>query len=151
MKTPSLDAALDTSPEAPCAAAARMLSGLLFAGSGVLKLSDPSALTTAIERYELVSPALASVGGHILPWAELTTGAALLFNVCRRGAWLNACGFSLLFLLAVASAWYRGLDISCGCFGADRTIDAGSLAFNVALLALTTWGLRQELRREKQR
>ncbi|MCF3651242.1 MauE/DoxX family redox-associated membrane protein [Synoicihabitans lomoniglobus] len=140
MKTPPSSSTTGTT-------AARIGTGLLFAGSGLTKITDPHALAEAITRYDLVSPALAQIGGHFLPWSEIVIGGALLLNVWRSGAWLSACGFSALFMVAVASAWGRGLDISCGCFATARTIDAASLLFNAALLAVTTWGLRTELRR----
>jgi len=34
------------------------------------------------------------------------------------GALLAISGLGMLFAVAVGSAWWRQLDISCGCFGA---------------------------------
>ena len=37
----------------------------------------------------------------------------------RRGAALICGGLLLVFLAAIATALFRGLDISCGCFNTD--------------------------------
>jgi uncharacterized membrane protein YphA (DoxX/SURF4 family) len=94
-------------------------AALLFAG--VTKLLDPAAFATALERYQLFpSWALAPLA-HLLPPLELLTGAGLLLNRLPRGAAGLATALSAGFVLSLGSAWARGLDVDCGCFGAALT------------------------------
>jgi putative oxidoreductase len=46
------------------------------------------------------------------------TAIALFCRPFYLGALLAVFGLGMLFAVAVGSAWLRGLDISCGCFGA---------------------------------
>ena len=55
--------------------------------------------------------------GHFLPWLEIVTAMALLLGRLYLGALLSVSGLGVVFAVAVGSAWWRGLDISCGCFG----------------------------------
>ena len=52
-----------------------------------------------------------------LPWLEIAAGAALLGKRWRLGALLIVAGLLLVFMGALGSAWWRGVDVSCGCFG----------------------------------
>lgn len=72
-----------------------------------------------------------------VPWLELIVGWMLLWRKCYAGALLLAAGFSVVFLAAIVSAWARGLDITCGCFGssANATDYPRHLALNVLMLA----------------
>jgi uncharacterized membrane protein YkgB len=36
------------------------------------------------------------------------------------GAAIAVTGMTIVFMVAIGSAWARGLDISCGCFGKDE-------------------------------
>ena len=73
-----------------------------------------------------------------LPLLELILGLMLLFNIwLLPGAIINIV-LNIIFTIAVFSAYYRGLDISCGCFGEDSGIVSGSKVFsNLVLLALS--------------
>jgi uncharacterized membrane protein YphA (DoxX/SURF4 family) len=52
-----------------------------------------------------------------LPWLEMIVGLCLMVDVCRVGAGVCAFVLSTVFLIAVSSAWMRGIDLRCGCFG----------------------------------
>ena len=52
-----------------------------------------------------------------LPWLEVLAGAALVIGEGVAGASLIVIQLMAIFTVALASAWWRGLDISCGCFG----------------------------------
>ncbi len=118
----------------------RLLVGAGLVGAGCLKARDPAAFSLAIERYRLVGETLAYAAGHYLPWVEIVAGGALVSGRGRRGAWRVALMLAVVFLGAVASAWARGLDIDCGCFGAGQAIDGWTVARNGALLGLVLVG-----------
>jgi putative oxidoreductase len=99
--------------------ALRLGLGGLFAVTGALKIGDPAAFAVEIHNYQLF-PALAPVLAAALPAVELAVAAALLAGPrpwLRAGA-LASAALMLVFTVAVGSAVARGINISCGCFGA---------------------------------
>jgi len=93
-----------------------VLAGVLgFAGAA--KLRDPAAFATDVENFHLLAPGFSAVLAVYLPWLELLLAAGLLLPRWKSAAALLATGLFAGFALAVASAWVRGLDIDCGCFG----------------------------------
>ncbi len=54
-----------------------------------------------------------------LPWAELLVGICLVGGIFVSGALLVSIAMAAMFIFVIASALYRGLTISCGCFSAS--------------------------------
>lgn len=97
----------------------RLLVGVVFIWASLDKLAHPGEFARAIHNYRLVPYALLHPAALLLPMVELLAGAALIVGWWRRGAAL-LCGLMLLiFVVAIATALARGLDISCGCFHTD--------------------------------
>ena len=91
----------------------------VFVYAGILKVLDPSQFLADIESYRLL-PYLAAVGTALyLPWLEICCGVALLFKRAYSGSLLILAALAGAFAVALGSAWWRGLDISCGCFGGN--------------------------------
>jgi len=102
------------------------------------------AFSTEIANYQLF-PAVAPYLGAILPLVELTIGLALIFGprAWRRGAALGALALFATFTVAVASAYFRRINIDCGCFGTGGgPITALTLARNVGLMTAAALALR---------
>lgn len=95
----------------------RLLLGGAFGTAAVLKIMDPSAFVADIGHYRLLPYPVAVVLAVYLPWLELLCGAAVLIRWRDRGALLLLVALCAVFSLALASAWLRGLNIDCGCFG----------------------------------
>lgn len=123
-------------------AALRLLAGGLFAYAGYLKAVDPAAFATELQNYRLLPTSLVASLAHYLPWLELVCAGAVFIAPMRRGAWLLLAVLGVGFVVFTTSAYLRGLDISCGCFGAAqaRPIDSLTLARTGAILALTLAG-----------
>lgn len=83
------------------------------------KLLHPQAFAEAIHNYRLVPWPLLHPWAHFLPVLEAVAGLALVLGVARRGAALLLGGLTMVFMVAIAAALVRGLDISCGCFHTD--------------------------------
>jgi uncharacterized membrane protein YphA (DoxX/SURF4 family) len=117
--------------------ALRLCLGGLFVVTGVLKIVDPSAFAVEIHNYQLL-PALAPILAASLPTVELAVGAALVLGTrpwVRAGA-LATFALMVVFTTAVASAVTRGINISCGCFGAGSgPVTLLTVARDLALLA----------------
>ncbi len=123
---------------------ARLVVGGLLLVAGALNLRAPVAFATEIANYQLF-PAVAPYLGAILPVVELTIGLALIVGprTWRRGAALGALGLFATFTVAVASAYFRRINIDCGCFGTGGgPITALTLARNVGLLTAAALALR---------
>ncbi|HVU53100.1 MAG TPA: MauE/DoxX family redox-associated membrane protein [Polyangia bacterium] len=112
------------------------LGGLLIV-AGALKLRAPVAFATEIANYQLV-PAVAPYVAAVLPVLELVVGGALVVapRAWRRAAALGALGMLAAFTFAVASAYFRRINIDCGCFGTGGGPITGlTLARNLVLMA----------------
>ena len=131
------------------ATAARALLGVVLVVAGALKLPDPAAAVRAVRAYQLLPEGLVGPVAFGLPVLEIAVGLALLAGVLVRAAALATALLMVVFLTAVGSAWARGLQIDCGCFGgggpvaAGRTAHPGEVARDVGLLlvalALARW------------
>jgi uncharacterized membrane protein YphA (DoxX/SURF4 family) len=99
------------------ATAARLLLAAVWAWAALAKITDPDAAVRGVRAYQLLPEALVQTVAWGLPFAELTLAVLLAVGLATR---LAAAGSALLlglFMVAIASAWARGLQIHCGCFG----------------------------------
>jgi putative oxidoreductase len=90
---------------------------VVFAFAGVLKAADPNAFAEEIMRYQLVPWPVAVAMALWLPFLEMAAGAGILIPALRTGALAIVTALLLTFTAALLSAWQRGLNIDCGCFG----------------------------------
>jgi putative oxidoreductase len=95
--------------------------GLLFIYASLDKIWNPGLFAKSISNYRLLPIPLLHLSAIILPWFELTCGLALVINRYQRGANLVIGSLLVVFILAIASAMFRGLDFNCGCFSVDST------------------------------
>ena len=117
------------------------LGGLLL-WSGIAKARYPYDFLAAVYSYQLVGPGVGLVIAGVLPWLEMLLGSCLLAGFFTEGSMLLALTLMAAFTGAVASAWFRGLAITCGCFGDHAgTIDGSTVIRSIALLLLTLLGL----------
>lgn len=108
----------------------------VFAYAGAKKLPDIQLFFIDIHHFELVHPDVSRLLAFFLPWLEILTGVALLTGRLYLGGVGISTGLSAVFLAAIGSAWYRGLDITCGCFGREEnaTNFPKHIAINTAML-----------------
>lgn len=98
----------------------RLALGGLFIWAGLVKVADAPAFTREIQHYDILPwPWLAAAAALYLPWVEILCGLGLQWPRLRLGSLLILGGLMVVFLGAITSAWARGLDITCGCFGKD--------------------------------
>ncbi len=126
----SEDDCVGVSTSRPWAAtAARLLLGVVLVVAGALKMPDPAAAERAVRAYRLLPEALVGPVAFGLPVVEIVVGLALLVGVRVRGAALASAALMAVFLAAVGSAWARGLQIDCGCFGGGGQVAAGQTGY----------------------
>tara|TARA_B100000989_G_scaffold268369_1_gene223040 strand:+ start:731 stop:1222 length:492 start_codon:yes stop_codon:yes gene_type:complete len=99
----------------------RLIVSAAFILAALPKIQDPEAFTASVEGYRVVTGDLAVWIALALPWLELVTGFGLLIPQIRRGSALVIALLLIAFIVLHASAWARGLDISCGCFRAHES------------------------------
>jgi putative oxidoreductase len=117
---------------------ASLAFGALFLWSGVAKVKDPVSFAEAIRNFRLVGDPVAPALAHFLPWLEIFAGVAVMWDRTRQGAAALLTLLLLGFTGAVVIAWVRGLDIACGCFGGEESMDYPvKIAQN---LGLVLWG-----------
>jgi len=116
--------------------ACRVLVAVVFVWAGLPKLLDAATFAEDISNYRLVPEALVGVLAVAVPVLELTVAAALLSGIEARGAAVVAGMLLLGFTAGMLQAMARGIDLSCGCFGAatDAKVGWPSVGRNVALV-----------------
>lgn len=103
---------------------ARVLLGTWFVYSGGLKIfgTGLDRFTRDIANYQLVNAPWDAVAAYSVPWFELIAGLCLMLGLLRKGAILTITGLVCVFSVSIGWAWFKGLDISCGCHGGDAPI-----------------------------
>jgi uncharacterized membrane protein YphA (DoxX/SURF4 family) len=96
---------------------ARMVVGGVWIAAGVLKLPDPAASVRAVRAYRILPEATVSVVGYGLPVLEICLGLLLIIGLGTRAVASLSAVLMLAYIIAISSAWVRGLQIDCGCFG----------------------------------
>ena len=129
----------------------RLALGGVFIYAGALKIVDASEFARAIHNYQLTPRLVSTLVAVYLPWLEVLAGLALIARRLPLGATLALTTMSAVFLIALTSAWLRGLDISCGCFSKEehkiQTHFPQLFLRDTALLAAAVTLLISELRR----
>ncbi len=125
---------------------ARLVVGGVWVVAGVLKLPDPAANVRSVRAYRLLPEGVVPVVGHALPVLEILVGACLLLGLLTRAVAVVSGLMLVAFVIGIAAAWSRGLQIDCGCFGGGPDPSANAtaaypwdIARDVGLLALSVW------------
>ena len=125
--------------------AIRLVLGGVFLSAGFSKVDAPLQTLATIYSYQVVIPDwAANTIAHTLPWMEILLGIGLL-----AGIWLPVtvgwtAAVLCLFTVMTAQAWWRGLDIDCGCIDlstlhpalAVLSTPGGATLRNIVLIAL---------------
>ena len=116
------------------------LFGGVFLYAGVLKARDPIVFLDDVRSFQMLADPYAAWLAISLPWLEIFAGLAVITGVLRAGGLLLLNAALLVFFVAISWAWYRGIDIRCGCFGDSGSASASDyftlLARDAALLLL---------------
>jgi len=93
-----------------------LVVGAVFVWASLDKIARPDRFADIVHDYDMLPLLFINAFALVMPWTEITTGTALILGVWRRGAGLLASALTVAFLIAIAQAELRGLDIECGCF-----------------------------------
>ena len=96
-----------------------LMAGLsvFFLYAGASKLVDVAAFSVAIEQYRIVAQPFSWALALWLPWIECLAAIILWVPSWKKAALTILLVLLLVFEAARLGAYFRGLDISCGCLG----------------------------------
>ncbi|TBT93168.1 DoxX family membrane protein [Propioniciclava tarda] len=152
-------AAVSETPDSPIVAApqrawrdwvglaARLVLGVVLLLAGGLKLGNLEESVYAVRSYRLLPYEVTAPLGYGLPILEVAVGLLLIVGLFTRVAALVGALLMIGFIVAIASVWYRGISIDCGCFGGGGEVDAAKalasypweILRDVGLLACASW------------
>ncbi|WP_234411172.1 MauE/DoxX family redox-associated membrane protein [Nocardioides terrigena] len=125
--------------------AARLVTGGVWIVAGMLKLPDPAESVRAVRAYDLLPESIVPTVGYALPILEVVVGLCLVLGLLTRAMAVVSVVLFVAFIIGIASAWARGLEIDCGCFGGGGQLDGasakypGEIARDVGLLLASLW------------
>jgi uncharacterized membrane protein YphA (DoxX/SURF4 family) len=127
---------------------ARVVVGGVWVVAGFKKLPDPSESVRAVRAYRLLPESVVTSVGHLLPILEIAVGVCLVLGLLTRVVAVVSALMLTAFIIGIASAWARGLQIECGCFGGGGGAGPGvdvtakypwDIARDAGLLLLSVW------------
>jgi hypothetical protein len=110
--------------------------GCMFIWGSLPKIRQPYDFLSSVYGYELVGPRLGMFIAMTLPWLELFVGICLIGGIFVGGALLTSAGMAAMFTFVLSSALYRGLSISCGCFGSGGDLIGYSTVIRACVILL---------------
>jgi uncharacterized membrane protein YphA (DoxX/SURF4 family) len=113
----------------------RLILGFVFIYASLDKIADPEAFAAAVQNYQLAPVFLINLIAIFLPWLEFYCGVLLLLGWWHQPAAFWVGIMTIVFLIGLVSAYARGLDIDCGCFGSGNTVDLSRIIEDLFLLA----------------
>jgi uncharacterized membrane protein YphA (DoxX/SURF4 family) len=115
----------------------RILIAFVFIFSGAQKITDPGGFSDAITNYKLFPIFSVNFIAIFIPWLELFTGVLILFGCWIRENIAVVNVLLTLFIIIIAVALFRGLNISCGCFGTKNVQKVGIVKIGENFLLMT--------------
>ena len=123
----------------------RVALGAVFVYAAWTKLRTPWELfAMSIDSYQLLPLKAVELVARTLPWFELAVGLLLIAGFCLRSASAATALLLAVFFGLMVRAYAKGMEINCGCFGANDIIswktllrDGSMLAAALALTALS--------------
>jgi len=114
--------------------------------AGLAKVADPSTAVLAVRAYDIVPEVLVKPVAWGLPFMEIGLAALLALGISIRIAGAFSLTLFLAFIAGVGSAWARGLQIECGCFGGGGADPAATglryaleIARDACFAAMAAW------------
>lgn len=124
---------------------ARLALGGVMLVAGLLKVTKPEVSARAVQAYQLLPFDVATYVGYGLPILEVVLGILLVLGLFTRAGAAVSGVLLVAFIIGIASAWARGLNIDCGCFGEGGTIDPSQTRYleeilrDVGLVLCAAW------------
>jgi len=115
----------------------RLILGVLFLYAGIEKIIHTEVFAITIQNYQLIPVSYTNLIAIVLPWLEFYCGLLLLLGWRHQMAAFWVTLMNIVFLIGLSSAYVRGLDIDCGCFGTGSSINLTRILEDFLLLAFS--------------
>jgi putative oxidoreductase len=102
----------------------RLVVAGVFAFAGVHKLLALDTFAQDIANYQAFPHWTWNLAAAIVPILEILGALAVLTGFKRRAAAIVLGALNVAFIGLIFSVIWRGIDLSCGCFGAAAEADA---------------------------
>ncbi len=98
--------------------------------SAAVHAGNPYYFLSSVYSYQIIGTEAGVYAAATLPAVQIALAVCLFFRWWARGAYVASAVLFAGFTVVQASALNRGLDISCGCFGAADSlpVSSGTLA-----------------------
>lgn len=116
----------------------RVIIAFIFIYAGAEKISNPESFAVSISNYKILPTSIINIFAITLPWIELVSGVLLLLGISVKENSIINLSLLFVFTLAIIISIFRGLNIDCGCFGADNKIGLLKL-FENSLMIFSTF------------
>lgn len=114
----------------------RIVLASTFIYAGFIKFLNPAEFFNDISNYRILPNFATYISAYFLPPFEIILALILLTRKYRNISLLCISALLLIFILALASTIFRGLDISCGCFGNASSSPEYAIFKNIILLSI---------------
>jgi protein-disulfide isomerase/uncharacterized membrane protein YphA (DoxX/SURF4 family) len=95
----------------------RLALGAIWIWAASSKIGSPRVFVQAVRAYDVTPEWLSKAIGYGLPVFEFCLGLLLIIGVAVRVAAIFSGLLFLVFLIGIAQAAARGIQLECGCFG----------------------------------
>lgn len=115
---------------------------LVYFSAGIIKILTPRQFYGAVLSYEIIKePFAVAMISSIVPFLEIFSTLFLLIPAWRKSSSLIIFLMSVIFLFAILSAYLRGINMDCGCFGGILVGETGlsSIIRNIFLAFLSAF------------
>ena len=119
--------------------------GVTFVCASLDKIGHPDRFADVVHEYDVLPAVSVNAFALMMPWVEAVAGSALILGVWRRSAGLLATVLTAAFMVAIAQAEVRGLEVECGCFdvsgmsATEATWDLFARDFGLLLASALIW------------
>lgn len=120
----------------------RIVLGVIFIYAGYVKIVDPAGFAIEIDNYRIMPEAVTNLFAIYIPWLECICGLLLVTGVFFRAGAMIIASLTIAFMFILASALFRGLDISCGCFGTGEAVSIWRIVEDLLLLLMALYILK---------
>ncbi len=94
----------------------RLFLGIIFLWAAYGKIVNPQAFVIAVENYQIFSLRISRWIAIGLPFMELLIGLFLIAGFWLKESFILTIILYLGFDAMILQAYFRGLDLNCGCF-----------------------------------
>jgi uncharacterized membrane protein YphA (DoxX/SURF4 family) len=121
--------------------ACRLVPAGMLLWAGLAKAFDRQGSILAVDAYDVLPEGLVRLVAAVLPWTEIGVALLLIAGLFVRFAGALTALLGAAFVVGMAQAKARGLQIECGCFGGGGAGDGVSWLEIVRDLPLVVGGI----------